>query len=108
MVYRKLTSCISTKFLNEELKSLTRYRCDKVKERGQLKQSIARLVCILFPELEKLVQTLHMVSVYALLEEFPGAKQIAQAIVISTEGDADAVTVGLKRTYTFTSLSAFA
>jgi Transposase and inactivated derivatives len=68
-----------TAYHNEELKSLTRYRFDKVKERGQLKQSIARLVCILFPELKKLVPTLHMVSVYALLEEFPGAKQIAQA-----------------------------
>ena len=34
-------------------------------------------MCILFPELEKLVPTLHMVSVYALLSEFPGAKQIA-------------------------------
>lgn len=37
---------------NEELKSLTRYRFDKVKERAKLKGSIARLVCILFPELE--------------------------------------------------------
>ena len=64
---------------NEELKSLTRYRFDKVKERGRLKQSITRLVCILFPELEKLVPTLHIVSVYALLEEFPGAKQITEA-----------------------------
>ena len=68
-----------TAYHNEELKSLTRYRFDKVKERGQLKQSIARLVCILFPELERLVPTLHMVSVYALLEEFPGAEQIAEA-----------------------------
>ena len=51
-----------TAYHNEELKSLTRYRFDKVKERGRLKQSIARLVCILFPELEKLVPTLHMVS----------------------------------------------
>ena len=68
-----------TAYHNEELKSLTRYRFDKVKERGRLKQSIARLVCILFPELEKLVPTLHMVSVYALLDEFPGAKQIANA-----------------------------
>ena len=68
-----------TAYHNEELKSLTRYRFDKVKERSQLKQSISRLVCILFPELEKLVPTLHMVSVYALLEEFPGAQQIAQA-----------------------------
>lgn len=68
-----------TAYHNEELKSLTRYRFDKVKERGQLKQSIARLVCILFPELERLVPALHTVSVYALLEEFPGANQIAQA-----------------------------
>jgi transposase len=64
---------------NEELKSLTRYRFDKVRERAQLKQSVSRLVCILFPELEKLVPTLHMASVYALLDEFPGAQQIAGA-----------------------------
>ena len=68
-----------TAYHNEELKSLTRYRFDKVKERAKLKSSVSRLVCILFPELEKLVPTLHMVSVYALLEEFPGAKQIAGA-----------------------------
>jgi len=66
-----------TVYHNEELKSLTRYRFDKVRERAKLKQSIARLVCILFPELEKLVPTLHMASVYTLLDEFPGAKQIA-------------------------------
>ena len=56
---------------NEELKSLTRYCFDKVKERAKLKQSISRLVCILFPELEKIVPSLHMVSVYTLLAEFP-------------------------------------
>lgn len=68
-----------TAYHNEELKSLTRYRFDKVKKRGQLKQSVARLVCILFPELEKLVSSLHLASVYALLREFPGADQIAKA-----------------------------
>ena len=68
-----------TAYHNEELKSLTRYRFDKVKERAKLKSSFSRLVCILFPELEKLVPTLHMASVYALLAEFPGAKQIAGA-----------------------------
>ena len=68
-----------TAYHNDELKSLTRYRFDRVKERAKLKSSVSRLVCILFPELEKLVPTLHMVSVYALLEEFPGAKQIAGA-----------------------------
>lgn len=68
-----------TAYHNEELKSLTRYRFCKVKERAKLKQSVSRLVCILFPELEKLVPTLHMASVYALLSEFPGAKQVAAA-----------------------------
>ena len=74
-----LKSYTDTSYHNEELKSLTRYRFDKVRERAKLKSSIARLVCILFPELEKLVSTLHMASVYALLSEFPGAKQVASA-----------------------------
>ena len=64
---------------NEELKSLTRYRFDTVQDRAKLKSSVSRLVCILFPKLEKLVPSLHMASVYALLEEMPGAKQIAAA-----------------------------
>jgi Transposase and inactivated derivatives len=64
---------------NEELKSLTRYRFVKVKARAKLKASISRLVCILFPELEQLVPSLHMTSVYALLENFPGTSQIASA-----------------------------
>ncbi len=68
-----------TAYHNWELKSLTRYRFDKVKERAKPKQPVSRLVCILFPELEKLVSTLHIASVYALLSEFPGAEQIAVA-----------------------------
>ena len=74
-----LKSYTDTSYHNEELKSLTRYRFDKVKERAKLKSSITRLVCILFPELEKLVPTLHIASVYALLLEYPGAKQLAAA-----------------------------
>ena len=74
-----LKSYTDTAYHNEELKSLTRYRFDKVRERAKLKQSVSRLVTILFPELEKLVPTLHMASVYALLSEFPGAKQVAGA-----------------------------
>lgn len=58
---------------------MTRYRFDKVSERTKLKQSVSRLVTILFPELEKLVPTLHMKSVYALLSEFPSAEHIAEA-----------------------------
>ena len=74
-----LKSYTDTAYHNEELKSLTRYRFDKVKARAKLKQSVSRLVTILFPELEKLVPTLHIASVYALLSEFPGAKQVAEA-----------------------------
>ena len=74
-----LKSYSDTSYHNEELKSLTRYRFDKVKERAKLKSSISRLVCILFPELEKLVPTLHLPSVYALLSEFPGANAVASA-----------------------------
>lgn len=74
-----LKSYSDTSYHNEELKSLTRYRFDKVKERAKLKSSVSRLVCILFPELEKLVPTLHMASVYSMLSEFPDAKQVASA-----------------------------
>lgn len=72
-----LKSYSNTLYHNEELKSLTRYRFNKVKERAKLKTSVARLVNILFPELEKLVSTLHMASVYELLSQYPSAKQIA-------------------------------
>ena len=72
-----LKSYTDTAYHNEELKSLTRYRFDKVRQRAKLKQSVSRLVNILFPELETLVPTLHMASVYALLSELPGAQQVA-------------------------------
>ena len=72
-----LKSYSNTSYHNEELKSLTRYRFDKVQERARLKQSVSRLVTILFPELEKLVPSLHLVSVYTLLSEFPSAREIA-------------------------------
>ena len=74
-----LQSYSDTSYHNEELKSLTRYRFDKVKERAKLKTSVSRLVNILFPELEKLVPSIHMASVYAMLSEFPCASKIAAA-----------------------------
>ena len=68
----------NTSYHNEELKSLTRYRFSKVQDRSKLKQSVSRLVNILFPELEKLFSTIHSATAYALLEELPSAEQIAQ------------------------------
>ena len=72
-----LSSYTAISYHNEELKSLSRYRFDKVRGRAKLKQSVSRLVNILFPELETLVPTLHMASVYSMLAELPGAKQVA-------------------------------
>ena len=79
MADRTLKPYSETSYHSEELKSLTRYRFDKVQERSRLKVSVSRLVSILFPELEKMVPTLHMSSIYALLSEFPGASHIASA-----------------------------
>ena len=85
MIASMLMSCVDLKpytrtlYHNQELKSLTRYRFDKVSERAKLKTSVSRLVNILFPELEKLVSTLHCASVYSLLSEFASAHHIANA-----------------------------
>ena len=64
---------------NEDLKSLTRYRFNKVSERAKLKQSVSRLINILFPELEKLVSSVHINTVYVLLSELPSAHHIASS-----------------------------
>ena len=77
MADRTLKPYSETSYHSEELKSLTRYRFDKVHERSRLKISLSRLVNLLFPELEKIVPSLHTTSVYALLEELPGAAFIA-------------------------------
>ena len=79
MTDKTLKPYSDTSYHNEELKSLTRYRFDKVRERAKLKSSVARLINILFPEFEKLVPNLHIASVYALLSEFPGASYIAES-----------------------------
>ena len=60
-----------------ELKSLTRYRFSLVQDCAKMKSSYSRLCVILFPELEKLVPSLHIVSIYALLSELPNTKDIA-------------------------------
>lgn len=75
----KLEPYTSLSFLNENLKSLTRYRFDKIRERAKLKQSVTRLICILFPEIEDLVSIIHLPSIYALLEVYPSATAIAES-----------------------------
>ena len=65
-------------YQNEELKSLTRYRFDKVNQRSKLKQSLSRLITLLFPELESVVSSLHSSFVYAMLLKYPSAKEVAK------------------------------
>jgi transposase len=60
-----------------ELKSLTRYRFSLVQDCARLKTSYARLCVIVFPELESLIPSLHMVSIYELLSQLPNARAIA-------------------------------
>ncbi len=74
-----LKSYSDISYHNEELKSLTLYRFNKIKERAKLKSSVSKLVNILFPELKTLVPQLHMPSIYALLSEFPSASHVASA-----------------------------
>lgn len=80
-----LESYSTTLYHNEELRSLTRYRFDMVRQRAKLKQSLSRLIVILFPELEKLFSTLHSETVYAILLEAPDVRQIASMRVSQLE-----------------------
>jgi transposase len=73
----RLKSYSQSSYQIRELKSLTRYRHSLVQDCGKLKTSFSRLCAILFPEFEKLVPSLHIVSVYALLSELPTAKYVA-------------------------------
>ncbi len=61
-----------------ELKSLARYRFSLVQDCARQKSSYARLLNLLFPELQKLIPTIHLPSIYAMLEELPGATYVAE------------------------------
>ena len=74
---RLLASYSQSSYHAQELKSLTRYRFSLVQDLAKLKSSYARLCVIIFPELEKLVSTLHLSCIYALLSELPTAEAIA-------------------------------
>lgn len=62
-----------------ELRMLTRSRFRLVGMRSRYKQSISRLVTMLFPELSQAVHSVNQKSSYALLLEFPTAAAIANA-----------------------------
>ena len=65
-----------------ELRNLTRSRYRLISMRSKLKLSLSRLITILFPELPDVVWSANQKSSYALLSEFPTAKDIADANII--------------------------
>jgi len=65
-----------------ELRNLTRNRHRLVGIRSKLKLSLSRLITVLFPELPGIVWSANQKSSYALLSEFPTAKDIASANII--------------------------
>lgn len=62
-----------------ELKSLTRYRSRFKNQLARLKISLARIIEIVFPELEDCVYSINQKSTMALLHEFPSKELIANA-----------------------------
>ena len=62
-----------------DLKSLTRHRSRLKDQLARLKISLARIIEILFPELEDCVYSINQKSTMALLHEFPSKELIANA-----------------------------
>ena len=61
----------------KELKTLTRHRSRLIFQQTRLKQSISRLIDILFPELPSIFASVTQASAKALLLELPSTHQIA-------------------------------
>lgn len=79
LMTQKLTPYVPISYHNKELKSLTRYRFNLVQDCSRLKVSFARLMNIIFPELEKIVHELQVNSVYQLMSEYTDSTAISIA-----------------------------
>lgn len=78
LMTQKLTPYAPASYHEKELKSLTRYRFNLVKDCSKLKVSFARLMNIIFPELENIVHELQVNSVYHLMSEYTDANTISK------------------------------
>lgn len=79
LMTQKLTPYVPISYHKKELKSLTRYRFNLVHDCSRLKVSFARLMNIIFPELEKIVHELQVNSVYQLMTEYTDPCSISKA-----------------------------
>ena len=82
LMTQELQPYVPISYHNKELKSLTRYRFNLVKDCSRLKVSFNRLMSIIFPELEKLVHELQVNSIYSLMNEFPSTVHISNAHLV--------------------------
>ena len=76
LFYDDTKSYLPLSYQIEDLKSLTRHKYRLIGYRSKLKISINRLIDIIFPELPKLLWSIHQSSSYALLRELPSPKDI--------------------------------
>lgn len=79
LMTQKLSPYVPLSYHTKELKSLTRYRFSLVQDCSRLKVSFARLMNIIFPELESIVPQLQVNSVYHLMTEFSSTNAISSA-----------------------------
>lgn len=79
LMTQKLTPYVPVSYHRKELKSLTRYRFNLVSDCSRLKVSFARLMNIIFPELEKIVHELQVNSIYQLMTEYSDTISLSKA-----------------------------
>jgi transposase len=79
LMTQKLTPYVPISYHRKELKSLTRYRFNLVKDCSKLKVSFARIMNIIFPELEKIVGEIQSNSVYQLMSEYTDPTSLSKA-----------------------------
>ena len=80
---QNLKPYIPVSYHKKELKSLARYRFRLVKDCSQLKLSFARLINLIFPELESIVPQIQVNSIYQLMNQYPDTTAISNAHLTS-------------------------
>lgn len=83
LMTQKLSPYVSPSYHTTELKSLTRYRFSLVQDCSRQKVSFARLINIIFPELDTIVSELHVNSIYHLMARYPNPHTLANAHLTS-------------------------
>lgn len=83
LMTQNLKPYVPISYHKKELKSLTRYRFRLVKDCSQLKLSFARLINLIFPELESIVPQIQVNSIYQLMNQYPDTTATSNAHLTS-------------------------